>query len=120
MNWTRKTLTPIAALLATTALVTTPARAQMSDNVIRIGVMNDQSGPYADNCGPGSVTSVRLAIADAGGAINGTKIEVMVADDQNKPDVGVATARRWVETYREELLPDLQKSLDATQKFRRA
>jgi branched-chain amino acid transport system substrate-binding protein len=97
MNWTRKTLTPIAALLATTALVTTPARAQMSDNVIRIGVMNDQSGPYADNCGPGSVTSVRLAIADAGGAINGTKIEVVVADDQNKPDVGVATARRWVE-----------------------
>jgi len=97
MSWTMKTLSPIAALLATTALVTAPARAQMSDNVIRIGVMNDQSGPYADNCGAGSVTSVKLAIADVGGAINGTKIEVVVADDQNKPDIGVATARRWVE-----------------------
>jgi branched-chain amino acid transport system substrate-binding protein len=94
MSW--KTF-PIAALLASTALVAVPARAQMSDNVIRIGVMNDQSGPYADNCGPGSVTSVRLAVADVGGAINGTKIEVVVADDQNKPDVGVAIARRWVE-----------------------
>jgi branched-chain amino acid transport system substrate-binding protein len=97
MNWTGKTLTSIAALLATTALVATPAGAQMSDNVIRIGVMNDQSGPYADNCGPGSVASARLAIADAGGAIKGAKIEVVVADDQNKPDIGVATARRWVE-----------------------
>jgi branched-chain amino acid transport system substrate-binding protein len=93
MSW--KTL--VAALLATTALITTAAQAQMSGDAIRIGIMNDQSGPYADNCGPGSVTSARLAIADAGGAINGTKIEVVVADDQNKPDVGVAIARRWVE-----------------------
>jgi len=85
----------LAALLAVTVLCAAPARAQMTDNVIRIGVMNDQSGPYADNCGPGSVTSVRLAIADAGGTINGTKIEVVVADDLlDRALEAIATADR--------------------------
>jgi branched-chain amino acid transport system substrate-binding protein len=84
-------------LLAATALGTAPVRAQMSDDVIRIGIMNDMSGPYADNCGMGSVTAAKLAIEDFGGAINGKKIEIVTADDQNKPDIGVATARRWVE-----------------------
>jgi branched-chain amino acid transport system substrate-binding protein len=73
------------------------ALAQFSDDVIRIGVMNDQSGPYADNCGAGSVTAVKLAVEDVGGTINGKKIEVVIADDQNKPDVGVATALKWVD-----------------------
>jgi branched-chain amino acid transport system substrate-binding protein len=59
--------------------------------------MNDQSGPYADNCGPGSVAAAKLAIEDAGGAVNGKKIEIVVADDQNKPDVGAATAQKWVD-----------------------
>lgn len=86
-----------ALFLACTALTAAPAWAEFSDNVIRIGVMNDQSGPYADNCGAGSVAMVRLAIEDHGGAINGTPIEVVIADDQNQPDVGVSTARRWVE-----------------------
>lgn len=90
---TLKTLMMAAAICAGTQA----ANAQFSDDVIRIGVMNDQSGPYADNCGAGSVTSVRLAIEDAGGAINGKKIEVVIADDQNKPDVGVATALKWIE-----------------------
>lgn len=79
--------------LATTAicLAAQPSLAQISDDVIRIGVMNDQSGPYADNCGAGSVTAAKLAVEDVGGAINGKKIEIVIADDQNKPDVGVAT-----------------------------
>ena len=84
-------------MLACTALTATQAAADFSDGVIRIGVMNDQSGPYADNCGTGSVTSVKLAIEDHGGAINGTPIEVVIADDQNKPDIGVAQAMKWVE-----------------------
>ncbi|PWE28957.1 ABC transporter permease [Pararhodobacter marinus] len=86
-----------ALFLACTALSAAPAWADFSDDVIRIGVMNDQSGPYADNCGAGSVAMVRLAIEDHGGAINGVPIEVVVADDQNQPDVGVSAARRWVE-----------------------
>ena len=75
-----------------------PAAAQgISGNAIRIGVMNDQSGPYADNCGPGSVVAARLAVQDHGGAIGGRKIEVVVADDQNKPDIGLQIARRWID-----------------------
>ena len=86
-----------AALMAATALVSVQARAEISDGVIRIGVMNDQSGPYADNCGAGSVLSVKMAIADHGGKINGMPVEVVIADDQNKPDIGVAQALKWVE-----------------------
>ncbi|WP_370225570.1 ABC transporter substrate-binding protein, partial [Pararhodobacter marinus] len=86
-----------ALFLACTALTAAPAWADFSGDVIRIGVMNDQSGPYADNCGAGSVAMARLAIEDHGGAINGVPIEIVVADDQNQPDVGVSAARRWVE-----------------------
>ena len=75
-----------------------PAAAQVpSAKPIRIGVMNDQSGPYADNCGPGSVAAARLAVQDHGGAVGGRKIEIVLADDQNKPDIGLATARRWID-----------------------
>lgn len=84
----------VALAVAATVL---PAQAQVSDDVIRIGVMNDQSGVYSDNCGAGSVTAVKLAVEDAGGEINGKKIEVVVADDQNKPDIGTAKAQKWVE-----------------------
>nr|WP_091911101.1 ABC transporter substrate-binding protein [Mesorhizobium sp. YR577] len=69
----------------------------ISGDVIKIGIMNDQSGPYADNAGPGAVAAARLAIEDAGGTVNGKKIEIVVADDQNKPDVGVAAALKWVD-----------------------
>jgi branched-chain amino acid transport system substrate-binding protein len=87
------------AVLAAMALSVVPARAQgISGDVVKIGVMNDQSGPYADNCGPGSVTAARLAVEDAGGAVNGKKVEIVVADDQNKPDVGTATAQKWVDS----------------------
>ena len=60
-----------------------------------IGVMNDQSGPYADLAGPGSVEMARMAIADFGGAVLGKPIELLVADHQNKVDVGLAIARQW-------------------------
>lgn len=87
-----------SALAASAALAFSPmASAGMSDDVIRIGVMNDQSGVYADNCGPGSTVAVRLAIEDFSAEIDGAKVEVVVADDQNKPDIGLAAARKWVE-----------------------
>lgn len=88
----------LAMACAAAPFAVQPAFAAMSDDVIRIGVMSDQSGPYSDNCGPGSVLAVRLAVQDAGGSIDGTPIEVVVADDQNKPDIGLATARRWLES----------------------
>ena len=60
-----------------------------------IGVMNDESGPYADLAGPGSVEIARVAVADFGGAVLGKPIELLVADHQNKVDVGLAIARKW-------------------------
>lgn len=92
-----KRLKQAALATAMASLATTSFANGYTDDVIRIGVMNDQSGPYADNCGPGSVASARLAVEDFGGEINGKKIEIVIADDQNKPDVGVSTAMRWVE-----------------------
>ena len=73
----------------------TPVRAQISDDVVRIGVLNDQSGLYADLGGPGSVVAARLAVEDAGGTVLGKPVEIVFADHQNKADVGVAVARQW-------------------------
>jgi branched-chain amino acid transport system substrate-binding protein len=88
----------IAVMLGILLLAAPPLRAQgVSGDVIKIGIMNDQNGPYADNCGPGSVAAAKLAISDFGGTVNGKKIELVVADDQNKPDIGVAVALRWLD-----------------------
>ena len=85
------------AALAVLLLLATGARAQISDNVVKIGVLNDQSGVYADLGGPGEVTAARMAVEDAGGSVLGKPVEIVVADNQNKADVGVAIARRWFE-----------------------
>jgi len=74
------------------------AQAQISDDVVRIGVMGDQTGPYAGNGGPGHILAVRMAVEDFGGKVNGMPIEVLTADDQNKPDVGTNIARQWIES----------------------
>jgi branched-chain amino acid transport system substrate-binding protein len=73
------------------------ARAQISDDVVRIGVLNDQSGLYADLGGPGSVVAAKMAVEDAGGTVLGKPVEIVFADHQNKSDVGAAIARQWFE-----------------------
>jgi branched-chain amino acid transport system substrate-binding protein len=73
------------------------ARAQISDDVVRIGVLNDQSGLYADLGGPGSVVAARMAVEDAGGSVLGKPVEIVFADHQNKSDIGTAIARQWFE-----------------------
>src|SRR5436190_10523048 len=65
------------------------------NNAVKIGVLDDMSGPYAENTGPGDVLSVKLAIADFGGSVLGKPIEMVSADFQNKADVGVGIAKRW-------------------------
>ena len=84
----------IAALAA--ACMGAPAvHAQVSDDVVRIGVLNDQSGLYADLGGPGSVVAAKMAVEDAGGAVLGKPVEIVFADHQNKSDIGAALARQW-------------------------
>jgi branched-chain amino acid transport system substrate-binding protein len=79
-------------LLLASAAAAKPACAADS---FAIGIMNDQSGPYADLAGPGSVEMARMAIEDFGGSVLGKPIELLVADHQNKVDVGLAMARQW-------------------------
>ena len=75
-----------------------PAHAQISGDVIRIGVITDMSSVYADIDGQGGVEAIRMAIQDAGGNVAGKKIEVVSADHQNKPDVAATKAREWFDT----------------------
>ena len=81
--------------LAMMCLAPSSARAQISDDVVRIGVLNDQSGLYADLGGPGSVAAARMAVEDAGGSVLGKPVEIVFADHQNKSDIGAAIARQW-------------------------
>ena len=82
----------LAALLFG-CLVGGPALAQ--NGAVKIGVLDDMSGPYAENTGPGDVAAVKFAIADFGGSVLGKPIEMVSADFQNKVDVGVGIAKRW-------------------------
>lgn len=97
----------IAALLATTTLA---AGAAQAADVIRIGVLNDQSGLYSEFGGAGSVEAARLAVEDFGGQVLGKKIEVLSADHQNKPDIGLAKAREWFDTQNVHAIADLTNS----------
>jgi len=71
------------------------ANAQSPSGVVRIGILNDQSGPYADFGGKTSVDAARMAVEDVGGKVLGKPIEIIIGDHQNKPDVASAIARRW-------------------------
>jgi branched-chain amino acid transport system substrate-binding protein len=84
-----------ACALAATTLFAASAHAQISGDVIKIGFITDLSGLYADIDGPAGAEAIRMAIADLGGAINGKKIELLVADHQNKADVAASKAREW-------------------------
>jgi branched-chain amino acid transport system substrate-binding protein len=98
-SMTRKRITVTTGALAlAAALAATPARAQFSDDVIRIGLITDMSGLYSDLDGQGGVEAIRMAVAEMGGAINGKKVEVLFADHQNKADVAASKAREWFDT----------------------
>ncbi len=93
MKMMKKTL--LAASVA--AFASTAALANVSDGKVKIGVLADMGGTYADVCGPGCVTAIEMAVEDFGGKVLGAPIEVVSADDQLKPDVGSAIVRKWIE-----------------------
>src|SRR3954468_12455822 len=95
-----------AALLLTSAT----GRAEITKDTIRIGVLTDMSSLYADLSGAGAVEAVKMAVADAGGAVNGKKIEIVSADHQNKPDVATSIARRWFDQDGVDMIVDLVTS----------
>jgi branched-chain amino acid transport system substrate-binding protein len=94
---------------AAALLLSAGAEAQI-DKDIKIGVLTDMSSLYADLGGPGSVVAANMAIADFGGTLDGKKITVVSADHQNKPDIGVAIARKWFDEDGVDMITDLTTS----------
>src|ERR1044071_6056684 len=86
--------TAFAALLLGLAAFA-PAKAQVSDDVVKLGVLTDMSSLYSDINGPGAVVATQMAIDEMGGQVLGKKIELVQADVQNKPDVAVAKSGEW-------------------------
>lgn len=99
--------------VAFAALSSGAAQAQMSDNVIKIGMLSDRSGIYADINGEGSAIAARMAAEEFGNAINGTKIEIIVGDHQNKADVAANLARQWIDTEKVDVVADVPNSAAA-------
>ena len=96
-----------AALLAAAA---TPAVAEISDGKVKIGILNDQSGVYADFGGKWSFEAAKMAVEDFGGKVQGAPIEVISADHQNKPDIASNIARQWYDTEQVDAIMELTTS----------
>lgn len=84
--------------------------AGISDDVVTIGILNDQSGTYADLAGPGSVQAAKMAIEEMGGQVAGKKITLVVGNHQNKADVGAAIARSWFDRDGVDMIADFSNS----------
>jgi branched-chain amino acid transport system substrate-binding protein len=100
--------TLLAASIA--AIGATSAQAQISDNVIKIGVLTDMSSLYTDLSGKGSELAARMAVEDFGAAKKGMKVEIISADHLNKPDVGSNLARQWYDVDKVDVIVDTPNS----------
>ena len=101
----------VAALGVAVAVLAGQATAQtISDDVVKLGVLTDMSSLYADATGKGSLAAVQMAVADYGGKVRGKPIEVIYADHQNKPDVGVNIARNWFDNEKVDAILDVPTS----------
>ena len=105
-----KSLAAVVAAGLALAASGTAANAQISDDVVKIGVLTDMSSLYADATGKGSLAAVEMAVADYGGKVKGKPVEVISADHQNKPDVGVAIARNWYDNEKVDAIFDVPTS----------
>ena len=99
-----------AACLAALLVSSEAGAQQITDGVIRIGVMNDMSSLYADISGPGAIVAARMAVEDFGAAQKGLKVEVIGADHQNKADVGSNIARKWLDLDQVDVIVDVPTS----------
>src|SRR5579864_701306 len=99
----------VLAALAATAFAS-PALAQISDDVVKIGVLTDMNGPASTPTGQGSVTAAQMAVDDFGGTVLGKPISVISGDHQIKPDIGATLARRWYDTEQVDLIVDVPVS----------
>ena len=103
---------PIAIFGAFAAALLAPAvaTAQVSDDVVKIGVLTDMNGPASTPTGQGSVTAAQMAVDDFGGKVLGKPVSVIVGDHQLKPDIGSSIARRWYDVEQVDLIVDVPVS----------
>jgi branched-chain amino acid transport system substrate-binding protein len=109
MTW-RQSLLLSAALALGLAVLSPAAKAQISDDVVKIGVLNDRSGLYADLSGEGSVVAAQMAVEDFDAAGKGLKVEIISGDHQNKPDIGSSIARQWIDVDKVDVIADVPTS----------
>jgi branched-chain amino acid transport system substrate-binding protein len=107
MNIVKRTLLSLAVVAA---LGAGAAQAQISDNVVKIGVLSDMSSLYTDLAGAGSVVAAKMAVEDSGIEKRGVKVEIVSADHQNKPDVGSSIARQWYDVDKVDVIVDVPNS----------
>jgi branched-chain amino acid transport system substrate-binding protein len=101
---------PMLGAFAAAMLASTLAQAQISDDVVKIGVLTDMNGPASTPTGQGSVTAAQMAADDFGGKVLDKPISVIVGDHQLKPDIGSAIARRWYDTEQVDVIVDVPVS----------
>ncbi len=104
MGQTIKSLVAASALLA---LGASSSLAQVSDDLVKIGALNDMSGVYSASSGPATVEAVKMAIEDFGGSVLGKRIEVVGADHQNKPDIGASIVSKWFDIEKVDAVVDV-------------
>ena len=97
----RLTTLLFASFLAASSL------AAQAEALLKLGLLLDMAGPYADIGGQGSVTAARMAVDDFGGKVLGRPIEIVFADHQNKPDTAAALARQWFDDQGVEAILDV-------------
>jgi branched-chain amino acid transport system substrate-binding protein len=100
----------VVTLAVAGAMAAGAAQAQISDNVVKIGILSDMSSLYTDLAGAGSVVAARMAVEDSGIEKRGIKIEYVSADHQNKPDVGSSIARQWYDVDKVDVIVDVPNS----------
>src|SRR5512135_3335300 len=107
-----RTTTNLALVLSLT-LGALPLAAQISDDVVKVGVLTDMTGAYSDLAGPGSVLAAQMAAEDFGGKVLGKPIVIVSADHQNKADVASSIARKWYDEEKVDVIADLVSSSTA-------
>jgi branched-chain amino acid transport system substrate-binding protein len=107
MNIVKRTLLSLAVVAT---LGAGAAQAQISDNIVKIGVLSDMSSLYTDLAGAGSVVAAKMAVEDSGIEKRGVKVEIVSADHQNKPDVGSSIARQWYDVDKVDVIVDVPNS----------
>ena len=109
----KKLFAGTATVALTAGVLTGAAQAQISGDVVKIGVLTDKSGLYADVAGEGAVVAAQMAVEEFGGKAAGKPVQVISADQQNKADISSNIARQWFDTDGVDAIADLVTSSTA-------